>query len=105
MIGWRSTETAPRDGTLVEIKCTYGVKPWVAPARWSKNRYDCTEQQVLSGNGLIAPAWVLDDPEPSSVNEVRVIRSIEDGPHIRWRPVKVDPWWRRAFASIIPYTP
>lgn len=32
---WRSMATAPRDGTWVELKCTYGVAPWYCIARWT----------------------------------------------------------------------
>ena len=32
---WRSMDTAPRDGTWVELKCTYGVAPWYCLARWT----------------------------------------------------------------------
>lgn len=28
-------DTAPRDGTWVELKCTYGVAPWYCIARWT----------------------------------------------------------------------
>lgn len=33
--GWRPMETAPRDGTYVELKCTYGIAPWYCIARWT----------------------------------------------------------------------
>ena len=33
--GWRSMDTAPRDGTWVELKNTYGVAPWYCIARWT----------------------------------------------------------------------
>lgn len=33
--GWRSMDTAPRDGTWVELKCTYGVAPWYCIAHWT----------------------------------------------------------------------
>lgn len=33
--GWFSMDTAPRDGTWVELKCTYGVAPWYCVAQWN----------------------------------------------------------------------
>ncbi len=38
--GWRSMDAAPRDGTWVELKCTYGVAPWYCIARWT-DEYVC----------------------------------------------------------------
>lgn len=32
--GWRSMDSAPRDGTVVELMCTYGVAPWYGLHRW-----------------------------------------------------------------------
>lgn len=32
--GWREMDTAPRDGTIVELCCTYGVAPWYGLFRW-----------------------------------------------------------------------
>ncbi len=39
---WRSMSSAPRDGTFVELECTYGVAPWYCLARW-------TDEIVLAG--------------------------------------------------------
>jgi hypothetical protein len=56
--GWCSMDTAPRDGTWVELMCTYGVAPWYCIARWA-------DEQVASGpDGSITkfkssrPSWV-----------------------------------------------
>lgn len=59
--GWRSMDTAPRDGTWVELKCTYGVAPWYCLARWTD------EQIVYCGDGATKkfkgrqPSWVKPD--------------------------------------------
>lgn len=46
---WQSMDTAPRDGTWVELKCTYGVAPWYCIARW-------TDEQIAYGrNGTTTP--------------------------------------------------
>jgi hypothetical protein len=28
-------DTAPKDGTVIEIECRYGAKPWRGPFRWT----------------------------------------------------------------------
>src|SRR5262249_475421 len=35
---WQEMSSAPHDGTVVEVMCTYGVAPWFALARWSRQR-------------------------------------------------------------------
>jgi hypothetical protein len=32
---WGPMSTAPKDGTIIEIRCTYGVAPWYGLFRWS----------------------------------------------------------------------
>lgn len=32
---WRSMDSAPRDGTVVEVMCTYGVAPWYGLYKWN----------------------------------------------------------------------
>jgi hypothetical protein len=32
--GWRTMDSAPRDGSIVEIECRYGVRPWRQRARY-----------------------------------------------------------------------
>jgi hypothetical protein len=34
---WQDMSTAPRDGTPIEIKCTYGYEPWVQVGRWKQD--------------------------------------------------------------------
>lgn len=31
---WRSMTSAPHDGTIIEIRCTYGVAPWYGLYHW-----------------------------------------------------------------------
>lgn len=51
---WRPIHTAPRNGTIIEIRCTYGVVPWYDLAKW-------TDERPLYGGGVIKtkPAWIL----------------------------------------------
>lgn len=32
--GWRSMSDAPRDGSIIEVRCTYGVAPWYGLFQW-----------------------------------------------------------------------
>jgi hypothetical protein len=70
--GWRSMDGAPRDGTVIEIKCTYGVAPWFALAKWT----DKIQTTIQSGDGkppepyemtLGSPTWVIQGREGGSV--------------------------------------
>lgn len=33
---WRPIDTAPRDGTTIEVRCTYGVAPWFDLYHWTE---------------------------------------------------------------------
>jgi len=33
--GYRSMATAPRDGTVIEVKCSYGIAPWYGLFSWT----------------------------------------------------------------------
>lgn len=94
--------TAPRDGTYVELKCTYGVAPWYCVARWTDENL-----AITSGGGNVpiktsSPRWVK--PEGGGPS---------DEGSLQWRPYHdaiddyVDPtagyqndpqYWRTAVA-------
>lgn len=59
MTDWRDMTTAPRDGTVVELECTYGFTPWYGLHRWSGGHW-------LSPNGRSS--------------------TIATDQHLRWRP-------------------
>ena len=46
---WRSMHDAPRDGTPIEIRCTYGVTPWVKTARHNEHPIDGAIWQITEG--------------------------------------------------------
>lgn len=43
--GWRSFDSAPRDGTAIEVRCTYGVAPWYGLYRW-------TDEMTVTQDGV-----------------------------------------------------
>ncbi len=89
--GWQPIATAPHDGTVVEVRCTYGVAPWYGIFRWTKREWG-------------DEGWVRVGDERSGFSE---------DPSFSWRPYAgatssyVDPtggaqdrpeYWRRAAA-------
>ncbi len=90
---WQPIKTAPRDGTVIETKCTYGVAPWYGLHKWDSYEWR-TEKE-----------WRSATDSRSSVTE---------GPYLYWRPFNgnpseyVDPtngvqedmaYWRGALAA------
>jgi hypothetical protein len=51
--GWRAMSTAPRDGTAIEIKDSYGLVPWYGVFRWTDR--DCAINTNTCGKG--DPHW------------------------------------------------
>lgn len=43
--GWQSMGTAPKDGTVVEICCTYGVAPWYGLYCYKDDRWQRTDDE------------------------------------------------------------
>jgi hypothetical protein len=33
-------QSAPRDGTVIELVCIYGIAPWYMSARWNGRRWE-----------------------------------------------------------------
>jgi hypothetical protein len=101
--GWRSMDSAPHDGTIIEVRCTYGVAPWYGLFYWTNGVERTTFQgQQIELHGQ--PRW-------AKVNEPQ--SSFSDDPTFSWRPYTgsaqtyVDPtggaqdteqYWRRAAA-------
>ena len=64
---WRGMATAPRDGTIIEVRCTYGVAPWYGLYRW-------TDRITLNQNGVIhemtgQPRWAKVGDDSSGFSE------------------------------------
>jgi hypothetical protein len=72
LLGWRPMRTAPRDGTIVETKCTAGVMPWYGLHCWK------TTPDVSWGK---TPVWL-------SVPYTGVHVTSEE--HMTWRPYSGD---------------
>ncbi len=36
---WQSMESAPRDATVVELRCTYGIAPWYGLFQWVQDEW------------------------------------------------------------------
>ena len=102
--GWRPIGTAPKDGTIIEIRCTYGVAPWYGLYRWSNGiRYAIFQGQEVKILG--SPGWVKVGDD---------MAGFEEDPTFSWRPytgnasIYVDPtggaqdspeYWRGAVAA------
>lgn len=60
---WKSIDSAPRDGSVIELKNTYGLMPTYSVAKWEDE------------------GW-RDAGDP--------MRGVMDGPHLEWRPYAGD---------------
>lgn len=68
---WKDIETAPRDGTVIELENCYGIRPFYSLCRWVENRW-----------GFSSGGWIKADDENSGTS---------DGPWLRWRKYEGDP--------------
>lgn len=73
MNDWSPMTNAPRDGTVVELRCTYG-DPWTDLYRWKR-----AENEVLLTNGDLVPA------NPRWCNLRDESRTISDEKYFQWR--------------------
>jgi hypothetical protein len=100
---WQPITTAPKDGTIIEVRCTYGVAPWYGLFHWTKQITLLTQTGKLVTSD--SPGWHKVGEEASGFSE---------GPSFSWRPYKgtatayVDPtggmqnsaaYWRGAVAA------
>jgi hypothetical protein len=76
--GWKQINSAPHDGTVVEIMQTYGIAPWYGRFKWTKEVYIPDQNGVPHREILQNPEWVnLDEPGHSVGEECAF-----------WRPLK-----------------
>lgn len=77
--GWLPMDSAPRDGTIVEIMCTCGVAPWYGLHQWTDNH------SAIGNGGLTffksAPQWRSYPPNGHGV---------ADEESLKWRPYTGD---------------
>lgn len=78
--GWQPMSAAPRDGTVIEVRCSYGVAPWYGLYKWSDTRI-ATDQHGQSHTFKTEPAWI-GASDPGS--------SIDGGSSFKWRPYTGD---------------
>ncbi len=52
MTGFQSMESAPRDGTFIEICCQYGVAPWYGVFKWDGSGWRNGKSGVSEGSFL-----------------------------------------------------
>lgn len=74
--GWRTMDSAPKDGTVIELKCTYGVAPWYGLYRWTATRTATLEGETFTYE--TEPAWVKHGNDSSGV--------AAGDRDLRWRP-------------------
>ena len=87
---WQDMSTAPRDGTVIELRCNYGTRPWYARHRWTdeiavygrtwideKGREYRRDFDVRIRR-LPKPTWLsLDQPNCT----------VDDERYLTWRPI------------------
>lgn len=75
---YREMDSAPRDGSIIELKCYFGIEPWVSKAKWVQDPVAGSIWQMIS-----------DSPWKSYVEDRYCSR--QDGAGIaslKWRPVR-----------------
>lgn len=83
--GWQPISSAPRDGTIIEICCTFGVAPWYGLYKWEGGE-QCSNQNQSLAHGL---AGMQGSPGRQGRDWVDVrdpLKSVTDGDYLQWRP-------------------
>lgn len=80
--GWQPICLAPRNGTVIEIRNSYGVAPWYGLFRWTTDGFSSSPGGLVRAT-LARAEWVrVDGEHPGSM--------VTDGPHLTWRPYTGD---------------
>jgi hypothetical protein len=82
--GWRPMYSAPHDGTVVEVRNTYGVAPWYGLFRW--NPHVKVKAYDEKGNDV---GFEYDDPKRWI--DVSDGSSFQEDKDFTWRPYAGDP--------------
>jgi hypothetical protein len=67
---WQGMSTAPRDGTIIEIECRYGIEPWRGLFRWELGHSEIyggglSDDPDLDGNWRPAKGRWMDADAPT----------------------------------------
>jgi hypothetical protein len=102
--GWQPIAAAPHDGTIIEVRNTYGVAPWFGLFRWT-DKMSFRDQDGKTREMIGPPRWAQVGQDQSSFDESK---------DFTWRPYSgstsayVDPtggaqdspaYWRGAVAE------
>lgn len=82
---WRSMDSAPRDGTVIEIMCTYGVAPWYDLVKWTN------EYKAWCVGGDDAGHYITMTSSEPSWRSVTKGSSPASESSLKWRPYNGDP--------------
>lgn len=55
--GWQSMSSAPRDGSIIELRCDYGIAPWFGLFRWDGERWSNAIRDGSSVSGEDTLTW------------------------------------------------
>lgn len=110
---WRPIASAPRDGTIIEVRCTYGVAPWYGLYHWVSGPEE-VEALSLDADGTTKSHKVIVTREPHWAKVGEPSLGFSEGPTFTWRPYQgnatqyIDPtggaqdspaYWRGAVAQ------
>lgn len=89
---WQDMSTAPRDGTLIEIKCSYGYQPWIDKGRWKQDAFVGPIWEFRTPDGIT----YISGPDAGKKEDfVTYIQDRDDGARsngannstLQWRPL------------------
>lgn len=86
---WRSIDAAPRDGTVIEVCCTYGVAPWYDLYRWTD---EAILPHVETSEGVSVESLRPHKfGKPRWYSATKPGQGVSDEAHLFWRPTTQDP--------------
>jgi hypothetical protein len=93
--GWRPMSEAPHDGSVIEVRCTWGVAPWFGLYAWVDGGWfkasKSTPGTLKPGEtGRIDIAVPMDGQTHILGHKNLLAYSFDDGPEFTWRSFKGD---------------